>query len=231
MAAASDLQPWLGEALTTWGQQQSPPVQVQTTYAATGQIAAQVRAGAPIDLFLAADIAVVAQLAGQQFAIPESINPYALGQLALIHKGSLPLKSWADLNRPEIKHLAIANPETAPYGRAARDALRQSGLWPAVESRVVHAESVRQALQLVLGGNTEAGLVSLGQAREATAKNPAFRHLPLPAGSHPPIRQGLAVIRHADQTESTRQAALTLAQWLTGRGCDSLFEAHGLGRP
>ena len=231
VAAASDLQPWLGQALSTWGQSQSPPVQVQTTYAATGQIAAQVRAGAPIDLFLAADVAVVRQLADQAFAIPESVRLYALGQLALIHTGHVKMNSWADLNQPEIKHLAIANPDTAPYGRAARDALKQAGLWAAVESRVVNAESVRQALQLVVSGNAEAGLVSLGQAREAAGQNPALQVLPLPAGSHPPIRQGLAVIRHADQTEPARQAALALAQWLAGPETQPLFEAHGLGRP
>lgn len=232
VAAASDLQPWLGEALSTWGQAQSPRVEVLTTYAATGQIAAQVRAGAPIDLFLAADIAIVEQLAGQNFAIAQTIKPYALGQLALIHTGSIAMQSWADLAaRPEIKHLAIANPETAPYGRAARDALKQAGLWAGVESRVVIAESVRQALQLVLSGNAEAGLVSLGQAREAAAKNPAFQVLPVPADSHPPIRQGLAVIRHSDQTEPARQAALALAGWLTGTSAKGLFEAHGLARP
>lgn len=231
VAAASDLQPWLGDALKIWGQNQSPPIVVQTSYAATGQIAAQVRAGAPIDLFLAADIAVVGDLAGQQLAIPESVSLYALGQLALVHHGNIKLSTWKELNQPEIKHLAIANPDTAPYGRAARSALQQAGLWPAVESRVVNADSVRQALQLVLSGNADAGLVSLGQAREAVGKNPAFRCVELPAGSHPAIRQGLAVIPHKDQSEPTRQAALALAQWLTSPANNSLFQQHGLGRP
>lgn len=231
IAAASDLQPWLAEAVAEWGKKQRPLVQTETIFGASGQIAAQIRAGAPLDLFLSADITIVEKLETEGLALKSSSRVYALGRLAMVFPKSLQINSLNDLNQPLVRHLAIANPQTAPYGRASREALQQAGLWQALEGRVVQAESVRQALQQVLSGNADSGLVSLGQAREAIAKNPDFQLAEVPETSHPPIRQGLAVIAHPDQSDKMLTGARALADWLTNRANNTLFEAHGLGRP
>ncbi|MCY2933960.1 MAG: molybdate ABC transporter substrate-binding protein [Planctomycetota bacterium] len=231
LAAATDLQPWLGEAIEKWGSEQMPALTIQTIYGSSGQLAAQIRAGAPIDLFLAADIKIVEQLAFEKIAIPESVKLYGIGRLVLIFRKSLAPKAWTDLDLTDLKKLSIANPETAPYGRAARDSLQYAGLWSKVRDRIVIAESVRQALQQVLSGNSEFGIVALGQAKEAIQKNTEFGYLEIPEPSHPPIRQGLAVIAHADQTESALNSANQLADWITSNQTTKLFQNHGIHRP
>lgn len=230
VAAATDLQPWLGDALSQWAKAQNPPLNVQTTYGASGKIAAQVRAGAPIDLFLSADVKLVEQLAEEGFTTIDNIHHYASGRLALIHSGSKKFEVWKDVGKSDFKHLVIANPATAPYGRAAKSALEMSGLWPQVEGRMVFAESVRQALQLVVEGNAEAGIVALGHAKEAVSSNPNLTYIELPETDHPAIIQGLALINHPDQTEKRREQTRLIINWILSPDTDMLFENHGLKR-
>ena len=231
VAAATDLQPWLGETISEWGTNQVPSITVQTIYGSSGQLAAQIRAGAPVDLFLTADIAIVEQLSREKQAMPESVEIYALGRLAVIFHKSVDLKTWDAVDKPEIKRLVIANPETAPYGRAARATLKQAGVWEKISKRVVVAESVRQALQQVISGNAETGIVSLGQAREAVQNHSDLNYLEIPERNHPPINQGLAVVNHADQSEPMRKSATELADWILSPAATPVFQNHGLNRP
>lgn len=231
VAAATDLQPWLGETISEWGTNQVPSINVQTIYGSSGQLAAQIRAGAPVDLFLSADITIVDQLSREKLAVPESVKTYALGRLALIFHQSADLKTWTELDKPELKRLVIANPETAPYGRATRATLKQAGVWEKISKRVVVAESVRQALQQVVSGNAETGIVSLGQAREAVQNHSDLNYLEIPERNHPPINQGLAVVTHADQSELMRKSAIELADWILSPAATLVFQNHGLNRP
>jgi molybdate transport system substrate-binding protein len=231
VAAATDLQPWLGDTISEWGTKQVPSINVQTIYGSSGQLAAQIRAGAPVDLFLTADIAIVEQLSQENLAMPESVKTYALGRLAVIFHKAADLKTWTELDKPEIKRLVIANPETAPYGRAARATLKQAGVWEKISKRVVVAESVRQALQQVISGNAETGIVSLGQAREAVQNHSDLNYLEIPERNHPPINQGLAVVNHADQSEPMRKSATELADWILSPAATPVFKNHGLNRP
>jgi molybdate transport system substrate-binding protein len=231
VAAATDLQPWLGDTISEWGTKQVPSINVQTIYGSSGQLAAQIRAGAPVDLFLTADIAIVEQLSRENLAMPESVKTYALGRLAVIFHKAADLKTWTELDKPEIKRLVIANPETAPYGRAARATLKQAGVWEKISKRVVVAESVRQALQQVISGNAETGIVSLGQAREAVQNHSDLNYLEIPERNHPPINQGLAVVNHADQSEPMRKSATELADWILSPAATPVFKNHGLNRP
>ena len=231
VAAATDLQPWLGETIAEWGTKQVPSITIQTIYGSSGQLAAQIRAGAPVDLFLSADITIVDQLSREKLAVPESVKTYALGRLAVIFHQSADLKTWTELDKPELKRLVIANPETAPYGRAARATLKQAGVWEKISNRVVVAESVRQALQQVISGNAETGIVSLGQAREAVQNHSDLNYLEIPERNHPPINQGLAVVTHADQSELMRKSANELADWILSPSATPVFQNHGLNRP
>lgn len=231
VAAATDLQPWLGETIAEWGTKQVPSITIQTIYGSSGQLAAQIRAGAPVDLFLSADITIVDQLSREKLAVPESVKTYALGRLAVIFHQSADLKTWTELDKPELKRLVIANPETAPYGRATRATLKQVCVWEKISNRVVVAESVRQALQQVISGNAETGIVSLGQAREAVQNHSNLNYLEIPERNHPPINQGLAVVTHADQSELMRKSANELADWILSPSATLVFQNHGLNRP
>ncbi|MFM7739081.1 MAG: molybdate ABC transporter substrate-binding protein [Planctomycetota bacterium] len=230
VAAATDLQPWLGEALAKWGREQSPPVEIVASYDASGKIAAQVRAGAPIDLFLSADIEIVRRLATDGFVIPESVKPYARGRLALLVRKSLQVGDWKRLNQAEFRHLVIANTATAPYGKAAKQALEQAGLWAKLEARIVVADSVRQALQQVTSGNAEAGLVALGHAREAAANDTSLEVLEIPPADYPPIVQGLGLVSHADQSSESRVTTEQAMKYLTSPAAEANFEQHGLSK-
>jgi molybdate transport system substrate-binding protein len=230
IAAATDLQPWLGESLSQWCESQNPKIDVQVTYNASGKIAAQIRAGAPIDLFLSADLKITEDLMNEGLAEKNQVHPYAKGRLALIYEDRLTIGDWKDVVRLPIKHLAIANPKTAPYGRAAQSALVKSGLWPQLESKVVIGESVRQTMQMVVDGNAEAGIIALGHAKEAIVSHPNLKYVTIPSPDHDPIVQGLALIRHPDQSEKARNQARQIIGWVMDSANDPIFESHGLER-
>ena len=171
VVAASDLQLAL-PALVDKFNQQTPTFQVVQTFGSSGQIAEQIKAGAPFDMFLCANEAYVRNLAKDNHIQPESVAPFAIGSLVLaVHPESVgKVTTLADLAKPEIKKIAIASPEFAPYGVAAKTALERSGLWSVVEPKIVRGESVRQALEYVESGNVEAALVGKSLMKDSKAK-------------------------------------------------------------
>ena len=203
IAAASDLQgalPGVARAFTG-----RTGIETSLTFGASGQLAEQIKAGAPFDVFLSANRAFVDDLARGRFVREDSVAPYAVGALVLVvgdSDSSRIVLSLADLARPEVTRIALANPATAPYGAAGKQALERSGLWAAVASKVAQAETVRQALQFVESGNAEAGLVSRANARASSA-----RFMEIDPALYDPIRQTLGVVaatRHADAAGAFR---------------------------
>ncbi len=148
IAAASDLQLALPRLLDRFQDRMgtaSTPV-----FLASGKLAEQIKQGAPFDVFMAANESFVRDLADGGFIHPESVQPYARGSLvlAVYHELGDTVRSLADLNKPEVKKIALANPVTAPYGKAGKQALERAGLWEKLQPKIVQAESVRQALRL-----------------------------------------------------------------------------------
>jgi molybdate transport system substrate-binding protein len=130
----------------------------------TGKHYAQIRNGAPFDLFLAADALHPRRLEERGLAIPGSRFTYAFGRLVLWS----PREDYVDdqgevLENGEFRHLGIANPGLAPYGRAAREALESLGIWEGLQDRLVRGENIGQAFQFVASGNAELGFVALSQ--------------------------------------------------------------------
>ncbi len=196
VAAASDLQvalPALAERFT-----KESGVKTSLTFGASGQLAEQIKQGAPFDVFLAANQSFVNDLAAQGFIPPESIRPYARGTLVLVvHRESgRPIERLSDLRRSEVKKIALANPAFAPYGAAGKQVLERAGLWPAVEPKTVQAETVRQALQFVQSGNVEAGLVG-----KSIADVPEVRVVEVDPTLYDPIVQGLGVVARTKHPE------------------------------
>ncbi len=149
IAAAADLQRVLPRIIERFEKQTASTTTLTTD--ASGRLAEQIKAGAPFDVFLAANVKFVGDLATAKLVEPVSVAPYARGSLVLcLHRSAGDqVKGLADLSRPEIKRIAIANPEYAPYGVAARQALERAGLWASLEPKIVRAGSVGQAMTYV----------------------------------------------------------------------------------
>lgn len=195
VAAASNLTEVfdeIGRAFT-----QETGIEVVFTYGSTAALAQQVEAGAPVDVFAAADTDHVAHLVLSRKLVHHAV--YGRGQLALWspHAG---IKALKDLWRPEVKFVAIAQPELAPYGEAAVQTLRSSGLWDTVQPKLVYAGSVSQAKQLAATGNADATL---------TAYSLVFRQpgsiLLIDPALHAPIDQALGVVAASTRPDEARK--------------------------
>lgn len=185
IAVAANFKPTL-ERLTTAYQQQHPH-QLKLASAATGVLYTQIRHGAPFDLLLAADSHHPQLLAQQGHGIDSSRFTYARGQLVLTGPAldsASPRQSIASLLQGNSGKLAIANPETAPYGLAARQTLQHLGLWTALQAQLVMAANIAQANQWLDSGNAALGLASWSQLIHTQKK-----YRKIPTGWHQPIEQ------------------------------------------
>jgi molybdate transport system substrate-binding protein len=174
-------------------------VEVIFSYGSTAALARQVQEGAPVDVFAAADARHLDALVESGRVIAETRAVYARGQLAVWAPGG-GVSSLKDLAQTQMKYVAIAVPELAPYGQAAVEALRAAGLWEAVKPKFVYAESVSQAKQLAATGNADAAF---------TAYSLVFRE----AGSvlrvdeklHAPLEQVLGVVTGSERESDARR--------------------------
>ena len=185
VAAASDLAP-VSDALSV-GFKEVSGNRVRFVLGSSGLLARQIDQGAPYDVFLSANEQYVKDLASRGRLVEDTVQVYALGRIALIGR-----KQLSELTASDVRHIAIANPAHAPYGIAARQAL--GSMWPALQSKIVYAENVRQALQFVESRNAEAGIVAWSLVMG--------RGVLLSDQLHAPIRQAGAVV-----TVSKHQAA------------------------
>jgi molybdate transport system substrate-binding protein len=226
VAAAASLRYALDEAAAAFTRETRQSVRI--SYAASGSLVQQIEAGAPYQLFLSADEAHVFRLADKGLAENRG-TIYAVGRLALIAPpgsslGLDPkLKGLAKgLSDGSVTRLAIANPETAPYGAAARDALAATGLWPRASAVLVTGENVGQAFQFVTSGNAQAGLVSL-----SLVKSDGFtgRSALVDSSLHKPLVQRMALLKGAGPT------ARRFHDWLLSPKGQKLLARYGYGPP
>jgi molybdate transport system substrate-binding protein len=179
----------------------------------TGRHFAQIKSGAPYDVFLAADTLRPALLDDEGMVLPGTRFTYAEGRLVLwMPEAGLEdnRNATAILTAGEFSHLAIANPRLAPYGLAAKQVLENLGLWNDLESRLVTGQSVGQAWQFVASGNAEAGLVALPQVM--AAGNLRGRWWKIDPPLHEPILQQAVALRDAENPG----AALDFLEYLKG---------------
>jgi molybdate transport system substrate-binding protein len=225
VAAAADLEPVLPPILAQFGQQTG--IHAEATYQASAVLTTQIENGAPFDLFLSADLSFPQRLidAGAVDAAESKPVLYAKGTLVLWTRkdSSLPAPSVALLRDPGLKRLAIANPERAPYGRAAVAALKSLKLYDALKLRLVTAENIAQAAQFVDSGNADAGLISLTSA--LTPKLGANgRYFVMPRDLYPPIEQGAVIVK----TTSQHAAAQRLLDFLLSAPVQAELAKNGL---
>ncbi len=144
------------------------PHKLNLVFGATGRHFAQIVHGAPFDVFLAADNQRPKKLEAQGIGVKNSRFTYAIGQVVLWSPKPDWFSSAEILNSTDFKHLAIANPKLAPYGKAAAHLLKQRGLWQGLQARMVRGENIAQAYQFVQSGNAELGFVAYAQVKNKT---------------------------------------------------------------
>jgi molybdate transport system substrate-binding protein len=220
VSAASSLSFALEEAARAF--ERNTGIRLALNFGSTGALAQQIEQGAPVDLFVAADTETVEELERQGLLVPGSKQVYARGRLALYCLG-LRLERLEDLARPEVRRIAMANPELAPYGAAAREALKALGLWDELQPRLILAENVRQALLYAETGNVEAALVAASLYRPGAPG----QWLLVPEELHRPLDQALALVRG---TRLEREARL-FAAYLRGPGGRAILRAYGYQLP
>ena len=193
--------------------EQRSGVRVTLVLGSSGLLARQIEHGAPADVFFSADRALVDDLARAGAIIPETQSLYAQGRivLAVSKRAGVALRELGDLLRPEVRRLAIANPDHAPYGRAAKEALQALGLWERLRPRLVYGENIRHTLQLVQAGAVEAAIVAL-----SVASVPEVDVVLIDPRLHGPLDQMAAVVRRSGRPE-LGLAFLQLVQGAEGR--------------
>ena len=229
VAAAADLEPVLPPILAQF--QQATGIRAEATFQASAALTTQIQNGAPFDLFLSADLGYPKRLIDAGLAdgtgSTGSSTPviYARGTLVLwARKDShLPPPSLDLLKNPDLKRLSIANPDRAPYGRAAVAALTSLKLYDALKPRLVTAENISQAAQFVDSGNADAGLISLTSALTPRLSDDGSYFI-VPRDLYPPIEQGAVIVSKTTQREQARK----LLDYLLSAPIQAQFAKSGL---
>jgi molybdate transport system substrate-binding protein len=192
------------------------------TSGSTGQLYAQIVNGAPFDVLLAADQERPRLLAGNGRGDPASVFTYAVGRLVLWSRSADTIDegSIVELLKSDFRFLAIAEPDVAPYGRAAREALEILGLWSELEGRIVKGQNVAQTFAMTETGNAQFGLVALSQA--LAYEGPAFYRL-VPPELYQPIRQDAVLLRRA----AANAAARDFLAFLKTQASRDIVERYG----
>jgi len=200
VAAAADLQFAFAEIGALFEEETGG--KVIFIFGSTASLASQIENGAPVDVFAAADVRSLDGLVSKGLLIKDTQRTYAFGRIALVgnKKAGISLSGLRDLLDTRVKHIAIANPQHAPYGLAAQQALEASGVWEQVRPKLVYGENVRQALQFVQTGNADAGIVAL-----SIAEVPEVTYVPIEQGLYQPLEQSIAVLKGIRDEELARE--------------------------
>jgi molybdate transport system substrate-binding protein len=225
IAAAADLRFAMVEIVSLF-KKRYPNDNVEVAYGSSGKFHTQIQNGAPYDLFFSADIALPEKLAQAGLAA-SAVQPYALGRIVIWRPRleGAPLM-LADLGRPEIRRIAIANPRHAPYGMRAVEALKAAQVWPAVENRLVYGENIAQTAQFVQTGNADAGIIalSLAVAPEFVEKG---QYSLIPVDLHQPLLQGFVILKRAEGKVLARR----FADFFAEPGVQGIMSRYGFALP
>jgi molybdate transport system substrate-binding protein len=229
VAAAADLRFAMDEIAQRF-QQQHPEVTVKVTYGSSGHFYQQALNGAPFDVFCSADLAYPRQLAERGFAVPGSEFQYGAGRIVIWVPASSPIDVRKDGMRslldPSIRHIAIANPGHAPYGKAAVAAMRSLGVYDAVESKLAYGENIAQTLQYVQMRSAEIGIVALSLALGPNARD-SGRYWEIPLDAYPRLTQGGVILRATRHPD----AAGAFRSFLLGEDGKSILKRFGFSPP
>ena len=227
IAAASDLTYVIDELNAAFGKE-APDADIKVSLGASGNFYAQIKNGAPFQVFMSADLRYPQQLAKEGAADGASLFTYALGRLALWSTDPrLDLKQGLRvLEDARVTRVAIANPDTAPYGRAARAALEHLGYWELVKGKLVTGENIAQAAQFVQTGNAQVGFVSYATVMAPRLKGAGSYYL-VPEVGLAPIEQGAVLTARGKDSA----LAARFMRFLRSEAARAILQRHGFGLP
>jgi molybdate transport system substrate-binding protein len=223
VAAAADLQFAMQDLAKEF--EKCGNVKIDVIYGSSGNFFSQIQNGAPFDIFFSADMEYAKRLEAAGLAEPGTLARYAVGRLVLwTPAGSavdVAKDGWKILLDPRVQKIAVANPEHAPYGRAAVAALRRAGIYDQVQSKLVYGENISQAAQFAQSGNAQAGLVALSLALSPGMKDGKWWEVP--ADAYPAIEQGAVVL----QSSKNKVAARAFLEFVTGAQGRETLKKYG----
>ena len=200
IAAAADLHHAMDDVVAAF-KQAHPDASISVVYGSSGTLLTQIEQGAPFDLFFSADSDYPRQLAAAGQASGQ-VTPYALGHLVL-YSASLDMRGVrvADLAQPRFGRIAIANPEHAPYGKRAQQALQNAGIWEAVQPRLVYGENIAQTAEFARSGSAQVGIIALSLAMDAGSKG---NYVAVPQSAYQPLLQSFVLTKHGADNDVAR---------------------------
>lgn len=227
VAAAADLKFAMTDLAAAYEKQSG--VKLNLTFGSSGNFFAQIQNGAPFDLFFSADSEYPHKLNVAGLVLPNSADSYAVGKIVLWSPGVSkldPSKSgWQTLLDPAVKKIAIANPDHAPYGRAAVEALKNSGLYEKVKDKLVFGENISQAAQFVQSGNAQIGILAVSLV---SSPNFAGGHTwKIPQEQYTPLLQSYVALK----SSTHRDAALAFLAFIKTPAARAIFEKYGFVNP
>ena len=204
VAAAADLKFAMDDIASQYEKQTGNKVNV--TYGSSGNFFSQLQNGAPFDLFFSADIDYARRVETAGLAEPGTLYPYAIGRIVIWapadSRVDVTKLGWKALLSGSVQKIAIANPEHAPYGRAAVAALQKAGIYDQVKDKLVYGDNISQAAQFVQSGNAQVGIVALSLAVSSAMQG--GRRWEIPADMHPPIEQAAIVLKNGRNKDAAR---------------------------
>ena len=227
VAAASDLQFAMVDLVSRYQKQTGQTLSV--TYGSSGNFYAEIQGGAPFDIFFSADVLYAQRLIDAHLADPGSVVTYARGQIVLWAPADAHLNlsrdGFACLRDPRVQRIAIANPDHAPYGRAAVAALQKAGLFDGLKSKLVYGENISQAAHFAQSGSAQVGILALSLALSPNMES-GDRWV-IPPDLYPPLDQA-AVVLNSSMSKNAARAFLEFVNSEAGR---EILSQHGFTIP
>jgi molybdate transport system substrate-binding protein len=205
VAAAADLQFAMQEVGARFQQESGKTVKL--IYGSSGNFAQQLQNGAPFDMFFSANLDYPRQLEGAGLTEPGTFYEYAIGKIVVWVPSASKLDVSSGLKAlldPSIKKIAIANPEHAPYGKAAVAAMQKENIYEQVKDKFVLGENISQTASFVASGSADVGVVALSLALSPNMKDKG-RYAEVPAGDYPAIEQACVIMRSSKNKDIARQ--------------------------
>jgi molybdate transport system substrate-binding protein len=227
VAAAADLKFAMGEVAAEF--KKATGTEVSATFGSSGNFFSQLQNGAPFDVFFSADIDYPRKLESAGLTEPETLYLYAVGRIVIWMPKESPVdlqnQGWKALQDSSVQKIAIANPEHAPYGRAAVAALTKAGLYDEVKPKLVLGENISQAAQFVQSGNAQAGIVAMSLAISPAMKD--GKSWEIPTDMHPTIEQAAVVMKDAKNKEQAK----AFLEFMKSDAVKKIMQKYGFTMP
>ena len=230
IAAASDMQFVMGDLMKAF-EDRYPDVKIKVSYGSSGNFFSQIKNGAPFHIFFSADIIYPERLANEGYS-EGGAQPlmYGMGKVVIWVQRSSTIDverlKFESLLHPSVKKIAIANPDHAPYGRAAKESLLRTGIFENVKDKLVMGENISQAAQFVQSGAADIGIIALSIAMSSEMRENG-RYWEISDGYHNPLRQGFLLLKGPGKNKMAR----LFTDFVKGADGISILRKYGFSIP